>query len=206
MRKKFLGTLLILVICIVGCGKSDASEPRVTSGESATNEQETTSTKSENKTEKDEFETTAEFLDLRIGDTVCVASAGLDEIWQYKFTLNSIEYAAGEINDYDGEGDGFVVADITLEGVGPDVNYGIILTELYIGRSNQFTPEHQESYGLNVFSNPDDVLSEGEKVTGKIAIRYGRKELTIEKRSMETTKYIYTVEESEIKDYVPGQQ
>jgi len=207
MKKKIIGVLLILVIGIVGCGRSNASEPSV--AKDITNKEETTSgedTESDNEAGKDEFDADAEFPDLRIGDTVCVAAAGPDETFKYKFTLNSVEYADGEINGYDGKGDGFVVVDITLEGVGPDVSYGIILTELYIGRSNQFTPERQGEYGLSVFSNPDDVLSKGEKITGKIAIKDTREELTVEKRSLLTTKFAYNVDESEIKDYVPGEQ
>jgi len=210
MKIKCLGILLVAVICIAGCGKSTTDETSITNEKNTTSEKNTTDKKdtiSEGNAGKDEFDVGAEFPDLRIGDTVCVATEGVEEPYQFKWTLNSVEYADSEINGFSVKGstDGFIVLDITLEGVGPDVSYGIVFSQTYIERY-QFYPEHQSDYGLNTFSNPDDVLAKGETVTGKIAVDWNKEDLEIQKNGILITQFTYTVEESEIKDYIPGEQ
>ncbi|MGL5436111.1 MAG: hypothetical protein ACRDBO_12025 [Lachnospiraceae bacterium] len=202
MKKRILGILLVLTVSMAGCGESTSEERDATNGGSTVSVEDTMS----KETGKDEFDYEAEFLDLRIGDTVCVESSAPGGKLQYKVTLNAVEYSESEINGLDGEGDDFIILDLTLEGVGPDVSYGVILTQLYLGRSVELAPELQELYGLNTFANAEDMLTAGEVVTGKLAARYPKTGLTVEKRGMLTTKYTYTVDESEIKDYVPGEQ
>lgn len=209
MKKKIIRVLLISLICLAGCGNNNSDETSSTNKEITSNEEDQAKSedvKSDNNAGKDKFDYEAEFSDLRIGDTVCVESMAPDGKLQYKVTLNSVEYAESEINGLDGEGDDFIILDVTLEGIGPDVSYGVIFTQLYIGGSLQLAPEHQANYGLNTFSDAEEVLSEGDIITGKLAARYPRSELTVEKRGMGTTKYVYTVDENEIKDYVPGEQ
>lgn len=209
MKKKMIGVLLLSLICLAGCGKSKSDETISTKEAVISTEEDQAKTemvKSENNADGDKFDYRAEITDLRIGDTVCVESMGPEAKLQYKVTLNAVEYAESEINGFDGAGDDFIIVDITLEGVGPDVSFGVILTQLYLGRSTELTPEQQANYGLNTFADAEEVLSEGEIVTGKLAVRYQKSDLTVEKRGMGTTKYIYTVDESEIKDYVPGEQ
>lgn len=201
--KKKIGFILLLAVCLAGCGKNDTSETSTATPEKKVEENKQEESKQE---EQSEFDSKAEFNDLKIGDTVCVETAGPEDKLQYKLTLNSIEYSEGSINGMDGEGDDFIIADITLEGIGPDISYGVILTQLYFGRSTELVPEQQASYGLNTFADADEFLSEGESVTGKVAARYDKGDLTLEKRGMSTTKYVYNVSESEIKDYVQGEQ
>jgi len=210
MRKRYLGILLVLALFVAGCGKKNTGETNAANEESAVNEENTTSkedTKSENNAGKDKFDVGAEFLDLRIGDTVCVAVSGVEEPYQFKFTLNAVEYADGEINGYPAESgtEGAIVLDVTLEGVGPDVSYGIIFSQTYIGR-HQFYTEDQADYGLSTFSNPDETISKGEKITGRIAIMWGKEDFVVEQSGVTSTKFAYTVQESEIKDYVSGEQ
>lgn len=206
VKKRYPVILLLTVLCIAGCSGSTVDNTATEAAASKTVDSNEGDTTGEEKTGSEKFDSKAEFTDLRIGDTVCLASLGPEDTWQYKFTLNSVEYADGEINGLNGDGDGFIILDITLEGVGPDVSYGIVLTDLYIGRSSQFQTEQQEDYGLNAFSNADEVLKSGDEVRGKIAVRYDKHNLTVEKRGMMTTKFIYTVDESEIKGYISGEQ
>lgn len=212
MKKIYLGFLLIVVMCITGCANNTADKVsdeiteimEITEKGSGAPAEE--NKLSEEKAGIDEFDDEAEFMDLRLGDTVNVATAGLEETWKYKFTLNSVEYAEGEINGYDGEGDDFIILDISVKGAGPDVSYGLILTELYLGGNIQVSPERQADYGLNTFANPDETLSDGEEVRGRIAIMYDKGDIEVERRAMATTKFLYTVGVDEIKDYTPGEQ
>jgi len=210
MKIKCLAILLVVAMCMTGCGKNStdeaggANEGKATSEKTTTNEQDIMS---EVKSERDKFDVEAEFPDLRIGDTVCVATSGVEEPYQYKLTLNSVEFANGEINGFpaDSDSEGFTVIDVTLEGAGPDVSYGIVFSQMYID-GFQFYPEHQSEYSLNTFSNPDGILSKGDKVTGRIALMWVKDNLVVEKSGVLTTQYAYTVDESEIRDYVPGEQ
>lgn len=211
MKNRILGLLLLITMCVSGCGKSPANardtlkDENVFIVESASSE---TGKKDNNKVVSGEFDSEAIFLDMRIGETVCVGLDSIIDAYQYKFTLNTVEYAEGSINGVEASSDfgGYIVLDITLEGVGPDISYGEVLTELRIDKNFQFAPESQVFFGLNVFSDPDKILTKGEKVTGRITIAYVRDQLTIDQCGMMSTKFTYNVEESDIKDYVEGEQ
>jgi len=210
LKKKYLGILLLIAVCVVGCGENSTEKPSTTdtqdaiSEESPLNEKET---KGEDETGNDKFDIKAEFPNLRIGDSVCVEGMGGEGTYQYKFTLNAVEYSNGEINGFpaDSDSDGFIVIDVTLEGVGSDVSYGIVFSQLYVG-GLQFYPKEQADYGLNTFANPDEMLSEGEKITGRIAINFAKTDIEVNKTGILMTQFIYNVAENEIKDYIPGEQ
>ncbi|MDT1957331.1 hypothetical protein MX629_02715 [Carnobacterium divergens] len=150
-----------------------------------------------------------DYTNLKIGETAIV-EIFTDQDYKYELTLNSVEYAEGEINGYTDvnyDFPGFFILNITVKNLGPAVNYGQLLQFSY-SNSDVYPGNQKPKYGLMTFSDENKKLEENEVLTGRIAvIADGKHGGTLETKVRGfMSDFSFQVEDSEVKDYKQGDQ
>ena len=197
---KRFSLLIITVILSVGllaCG-TDKSE-------STTDNSNKVSENKKNSSEQGK----KDYKNLKIGETAIV-EIFTDQDYKYELTLNSVEYAEGEINGYTEvsyDHPGFFILNITVKNLGPAVNYEQILQFTYSNRA--VYPESLGlEYGLMKFGDENKKLEKNEVITGRVATLSGGKHGGIMETKVQgfMSDFSFQVEDSEVKDYKQGDQ
>ncbi|MCO6019131.1 hypothetical protein AB6887_00385 [Carnobacterium divergens] len=150
-----------------------------------------------------------DYKNLKIGETA-VVEIFTDQDYKYELTLNSVEYADGEINGYTEvsyDFPGFFILDITIKNLGPAVNYAQMLQFSY-SNNDVYPSILGTEYGLMKFGDENKKLEKNEVITGRVATLSGGKHGGIMETKVQgfMSDFSFQVEDSEVKDYKQGDQ
>ncbi|TFJ46294.1 hypothetical protein CKN80_05575 [Carnobacterium divergens] len=149
-----------------------------------------------------------DYTNLKIGETA-VAEIFTDKDYKYEFTLNSVEYAEGEINGYTDvnyDYPGFFILSITIKNLGPEINYGQFL-DFSFSNNNIYPEIIGTDYGLMSFADGNKKLKKNETITGRVAtISSGKHGGKLDMSEFLASGFSFQVEDSEVKDYKQGDQ